>query len=414
MKLRPVLACVLLVNCGLAAAESSPYYLGVSQGFSHDSNIYRVSDGVVLPAGLSKGDTISTSSLLGGIDQPIGRQRLFGSAALRANRFKDSDSLNNQAYSANLGVDWETIHHLSGNLTAAATQSLARFNPDNDVPTVLKKNIERTQQLDAKARLGVVTRWTAETSFGWRKVDYSADEFRAREFSQNAASVGLRYSRSAALNLGAALRRTEGKFPQYLAASGGGFLADRYKRNDLDLTGTWMPTGASTIDGRLSFGKVEHSEALRRNFSGTTGSLRWGWKPTGKLTLNLGISRDTGEEINFIDTGNSSLSASDNFSRTTTAARLAVGYEVSAKISLNAGVSTARRSLVDTLNVGDSSLPREGRDTTNSVSLGGRWQPTRSLQFNCDMSRDHRNSNSALSDAYSVTTYGCTGQFVLQ
>lgn len=414
MMLRPALALALIWTAGVACAETSPYYLGISQSFSHDSNVYRISDGLQLPAGLAKSDTISTTSLLGGIDQPIGRQRLFGSAALRANRFRDNDSLNNQSYSANLGIDWATINHLSGSLSAATTRSLARFSPDNGVPTVLNKNTESTEQFDGKVRLGVVTRWTAEALFGWRKVDYSADEFRSREFSQSFASGGLRYSASAALDIGAALRHTEGKFQHFLRLADGSYLADRYKRNDIDLTTTWVPTGASTISGRLSFGKVDHSEAERRNFSGTTGSVRWQWKPTGKLTLNTSLSRDTGEEITFIDTGSETLSASDNFSRTTTLLRIAADYALSAKIGLSLGGSTARRTLVDTFSIGGINAPREGRDTTNTINFGTRWTPTRSLQLSCDMLRNHRSASGLLSSPFSVTIYGCAGQFVLQ
>lgn len=414
MMFRPALALALMGTAGLACAETSPYYLGISQGFSHDSNVYRVSDGLQLPAGLSKGDTISTTSLLGGIDQPIGRQRLFGTAALRTNRFRDNDSLNNQSYSANLGVDWATINHLSGSLSATATRNLARFNPDNGVPTVLDKNIERTEQVDGKVRLGVVTRWTAESLFGWRKVGYSAEQFSTREFSQSFVSGGLRYAASSGLDLGAALRRTEGKFQHFFRQADGSFLADRYKRNDLDLTTNWIPTGASTISARLSFSKVDHSEAQRRDFSGATGSVRWQWKPTGKLTLNTSLSRDTGEEITFIDTANEGVSASDSFTRATTFLRVTADYAVTAKIALNLGGSTARRSLVDTFSFGSINLPREGHDTTNTFNFGARWTPTRSLQLNCDVTRNHRNADGLLSDTFSITVYGCSGQFVLQ
>ena len=37
----------------------------------------------------SKSDTVSATSLLAGIDQPIGRQRLFGNATVADIRFRD-------------------------------------------------------------------------------------------------------------------------------------------------------------------------------------------------------------------------------------------------------------------------------------------------------------------------------------
>lgn len=416
MKLRrPALALALTVLAGLAAAETSPYYFGVSQGFSHDANVYRLGDRAVLPAGLQRSDTVSTSSLLAGLDQPLGRGRLFGSAALRASRFSDNDGLNNQSYNANLGLDWASVDHLSGTLSAAATQSLARFNPDNDVPTVFRKNVERTQQVDARIRLGVVTRWTAEANVGWRQVDYSADEFRSRAYEQGMVSAGLRYRPSAALTLGTFARYTDGRFAQYRALGGGGFQADEFQRQDLDLTGAWVPSAASTLNARLTLSRVDHSQAVRRDFSGATGLLRWQWKPSGKLGFNTVLSRDTGEETAFLDYGTSQILASDAFSRSITQLRINADYELSAKVQLGLGTAWTRRSLADTFTFGSGvALPREGGDTGSMLSLNARWAPLRSLLLSCDVSRDRRTSAGALSDAYSVTVYGCTGQFMLQ
>jgi len=411
--LRLPAALALIAAAATATAETSPYYLGISQGFSHDSNVYRVEDSTVLPAGLQRSDTISSTALVGGLDQPIGRQRLFGSGTFRHNRFSDNKTLNNESYSANLGLDWETINRLSGRLSAAATQSLARFNPDNDVPTVLRKNVERTKQFDAVGRLGVVTRWTAEVGLGWREVDYSADEFRSRAYDQNVVSAGLKYSPSGALSFGSALRRTDGKFGRY-RATGSGFLADRYKRNDLDLTSTWTPSGASTLQARVSLSKVDHSEAVQRDFSGATGLLRWVWKPTGKLSFSTALARDTGEEVAFLDFGGGST-GSDGLSKTTNSLRLRADYALSAKITLGAGGLYARRTLVDTFTFGNgSTFPRDGRDTTTQMSLSASWAPARSLLFSCEASRDRRSATGALSDSFGITLYGCTGQFVLQ
>ncbi|HSW09112.1 MAG TPA: hypothetical protein VLK61_31390 [Aquabacterium sp.] len=415
MMFRPTLALSLLLAGGFAAAETSPYYIGVSQGFSHDSNIYRINDNTLLPSELSKSDTISATSLLAGLDQPIGRQRLFGNARLRSVRFKDNDTLNNEAYSADVGLDWSTINHLSGTLSAVAAQSLARYNPGNDVAKVLGKNTERSRQLDSLIRLGVVTRWTAEAKLSHREVSYSAEEFRPREYSQNVVSGGMRYSASGALNVGLALRRTEGKRPQYRALPDGTFQADRFERNDLDLTSNWLPSGASTINGRISISQVEHTEAIRRDFSGTTGQLRWLWKPTGKFALSTTVIRDTGEDVVLVDAEGTDTLASNDLSRTTTALRVKADYELSAKIALSAGAASARRKLVDAATFGNGdTLPRDSHDTTTSLNLGARWMPTRSLQLSCDMSRSRRSVSGVLSDPYSITSYGCTGQFVLQ
>ena len=51
---------------GTAAAETSPYHLGVVQSLGHESNLYRIGDNQTLPAGTSKSDNVSATSLIGG------------------------------------------------------------------------------------------------------------------------------------------------------------------------------------------------------------------------------------------------------------------------------------------------------------------------------------------------------------
>ena len=148
--------CLLLIG-GAAAAQTSPWYVGASQDFTRDSNIYRLANGAATPAGLSKSDLISTTSLLAGLDQPVGRQRVFGSAALRSSRFSDNKNLNNEGYALTAGLDWATANRLSGTLEANAERRLARFDPNRNPNLNIRNNIEDLTRLRADAKLGVVT-----------------------------------------------------------------------------------------------------------------------------------------------------------------------------------------------------------------------------------------------------------------
>ena len=74
------------MHAALAQQGSSPYSIGVAQTFSHESNLLLVRDGQVAPQGFSAGDTVSSTALVAGVDQSFGRQRLSGSAVLRADQ----------------------------------------------------------------------------------------------------------------------------------------------------------------------------------------------------------------------------------------------------------------------------------------------------------------------------------------
>src|SRR6266436_4482934 len=120
--LRPMPLAIGLAFTHCAMAETSPYYIGVSQAFTHDNNVFRRPDNGTLPV---LADTLSSTGLLGGIDQPFGRQHFFANGTAATNRHKNLDQLNNTSYGLAAGLDWSTVERLSGNVRASANQSLA-------------------------------------------------------------------------------------------------------------------------------------------------------------------------------------------------------------------------------------------------------------------------------------------------
>ena len=136
----------LLAAAGAAAAQNAPWHVGVSQGFGYDSNVYRVGDGVALPAWASKSDSFATTALVGGLDLRAGRQHVRGSASLRSSRYQDNDSLDHEGYALRLGLDWETVGRLSGELELQADRRLASFVNDTEIAATLERNVETVQQ----------------------------------------------------------------------------------------------------------------------------------------------------------------------------------------------------------------------------------------------------------------------------
>jgi hypothetical protein len=247
----PLLTLALL-TAGHAAAQESPYYVGGSLSVTHVSNIYHTVEGEP-----TNNDTVISTSLLAGLDQRIGRQRLFGDATLRNNRYQNDSSLSNNGYALNAGLDWETVNRLSGQLSFNSSRALASFNP-GDAPSITKKNIEQADQIRAVVRYGLASLLTLEGSLAHRRLGYSASEYDAYEYSQDTASLGVVYRPSAALSLGVAGRYTDGKYPRYSQVDGV-YQANAFTRRDIDLTSTWVASGASTLTARLSFGKRDSS-----------------------------------------------------------------------------------------------------------------------------------------------------------
>ena len=406
-----------IIATGLALAENSPYYVGASQTFSHESNLLRLNDNATVPNGYSRADTVSSTALLAGIDQPIGRQRVHGDLSLRHNRYSNNDLFNNQSYSANLALDWATVNRLSGTLSGGATRALSSFNLQ-EVGFLSAKNFEDTKTLDASVQMGVVTQYSLLASAGHREVSNSLerDSVQARNFNQDTASLGLRWQPSGALILGAGLRTTKGRYPKFGRNTvDNSFLSDSYTRNDIDFTAFYQPTGLSTLSARLSSGKTDYDRATQRNFSGVTGSLNWTWQATGKLRVNTTLSRDTGQDSYVVNTVTNTPTTAD-YSRINTTLRVGTDWAATSKIAVTSSVAISQRDLVTSLppQPGQSGTT-SGRERYTSLAVGARWAPTRSSLVGCNANTDRiTGSGSQAATHIKGTGISCYGQLTLQ
>ena len=381
-----------------------PYYLGVAQAYTHDSNLFRLPDGSAPPPSVKgRSDRIATTSLLAGIDRSIGRQRLRGNASLKHNRFRDNKQFDNDGHGMNLMLDWETVNRLSGNVNLASNRSLRRFDP-SEASAASERNVETVKLADATVRLGVVTRATIEANANHRRVDYSSARFRDRTYRQTAGSLGARYRPAAATTFGVGLRFTEGRYP---------FFDDRYERRDVDLTGRWEPGDGTVVSGRLSFGQTEYDRFTERDYSGPSGALGVLWQPTGKIRLAARASRETGQDSAFLTYGTESVLGLADYSRTTTSARVQATYLATAKTQLLLSASHARRSLVTRLGGVAGTTVMEGSDRVTQWQIGPTWAPTRSLQFGCDVTHERRSARGVGSSPYRSNGASCYGQFVI-
>lgn len=392
------LATISLVSVSSVMAQASPYYVGVSQAFTKDSNLFRVRDGLA-----KTDDLTSTTSLLAGINQPIGRQRLFADAVVRHSVFQDNDQLNNTGYGLNVGIDWATIEKLSGTLAYSLNQTLSSFSTDGAVAVTTSPNLERNRQFLARGQMGLDSLLSLEALFTHRNQDYSAASFAANEFRQNMASLGAQYRPSGLLTLGAALRATRGRYPFALGVPGA-FQADEYDRNDIDLTAVWTPTGQSKVAVRLSAGKETHDRVKARDFSGATGAVSWQFKPTGKLTFTTDLIRDTGAETSFNGFNFANANPIGNNSQLSSAMRVRGVWEATAKIQVNADARYAERDLVNGLVAG-------GTDKFGQLSFGAQYAPARNWLLGCNLAHEKRGG--ATPAPYNANIVGCSAQFKL-
>ena len=406
-RLRPVVLAFAL--CGGAAwAKQTPYYIGASQGFTRQSNVFASS-------GNAQSDTISSTGVLGGVDLQLGRQHVYANGTAQTNRHQRFDQLNNLSYGLTTGLDWQTIERLSGGLRYATNQSLVNY-ADVQFPVGIK-DVQKTQDASASVRYGISSSLGADASVSHRAVDYSAAEDR-RAFKQNGGSLGLQWGGTGILTLGAALRLTKGDYPSALIVAPVAAIPatpttppvpaviavygpDKTDRKDIDFTGSWTPSGVSTLTARVSLTRETHSQPVIPKLSGVTGSIAWDYRPTGKLQFIASLTRDTGSETAFAALPVKVIPVRNDNRRINTTAALDAKYAATAKIQVNAQL---RHSDGSVLNSGGGT--NDG--STNSISVGASYAITRSIDASCDASYESR------SHSYNSNSIGCTARFTLR
>lgn len=386
-----------------AYAETGPWTIGARQTFTHDSNVYRTPE--------ATSDWISSTGIFGGFDQQISRQRVYGKLSADWNRYRDEERLNYNNGAGLLHLDWETIGNVSGDAQISHSQQL--YRDYLTVDQAANKTIVRTTDGYFNARLGVVTAWTVEAGAFGSRTRFDGTVSNTNDIDYNGWRVGLRYNPRSHISVGIAGRRADGEYPK----AGGAF---DFTREDIDLLLNWRPTGTSVFDARLSRSHWDY-ESGRTN-SLTTGSLNYGYRPGGRLTLDANFRRDnTAGQYNtdtlaIVGDTIEVVNAQTVNTRLTNTYSLTGNYQLTGKTALSATLQRIDRRLDDVVTSPTSSATATGRDRAYAASLRASWDPLRTVRVGCGYSRVKRTVEGAsqFTYPYSVNLYDCSAQISLQ
>lgn len=381
-----------------AQAQTSPWYVGVNQRFEHHTNLFNAASGQVA-------DTVSQTSLVGGLDIPVGRQRVFATAALSHVRYQDRGELSHDGHNVTAGINWETIGNLAGTIAFDSSRTLADFNAAG-LPGVTSNNITSTSGARATARMGVVTRLSVDLSASTRRTRYDNPAYLARNLNVDEFYGGVRYRPAGSLVLGAGLRATRGEYPNFRNPAPGRYTPEGFDRNNIDLSADWPLSGASRVEARVSFGKDSYDTITSRDYSGVTGEVTWRWQPTGRTNLTTSFSRRSGDEASITTTPGvlPYATAANRVSNTLSAN---ADYELTGKIKVRGSVSYIDATTIDLL------TQATGSDKTTAMTLGLVWEATRTIRAGCDVTARRRAAGTGVI-GYTSEVYGCFGEFVLR
>ncbi len=389
----------LLVN-GVAHGEANPYYVGASQSVTHESNVFKV-PGREHP----DSDVVFGTSIFGGVDQSIGRQRVFANASVQNNSYNRLSRLDFIGYDVMAGFDWATVERLSGSLTYARHEGQGDFSRPEAASITSGKFVETTEQVAASINYELITDLGLKGGVERRKVQSSNQGSTSSDLTSDVARLGLRYRLGDSLSVGGGGRITREKHPGSL------IFRRSNTRRDLDLTTDWTPTALTSVNARISVGNGSSSQSGRGSSSKVTGSLGARYSPTGRLSFDGSFSRDTGTETTFLNAANSAAAGvggvNVDTNRVTESINLRVTYLLTSKISLSGNYNRSDGSY-------GTLLASNTDNTVDHYGLSAQYDVARNLSLGCGFQYESRSGSSLTVRSYSSNTANCSVRYTLK
>jgi exopolysaccharide biosynthesis operon protein EpsL len=290
-----LLATAALVPLPAAALFKDRVEVFAAENVTYDDNVFRLSPGVDTRSAIgsdTRSDTISTTSVGASLDLPYSLQRFQASYTWFANRYNHFDTLNFNGHSARAAWLWAVTPELTGDLGYTDTRTLANFA--NLIGT-RNRDILRTKQGFADAVWFPVSTW--RVSAGAATVDQRHDDpaQRFNDIETATGVAGIAYVTPRNDRLGVEARTERGRSPHDDLR--GTELDNAYHQHSFGVVAHWIPTGHSTLDGRVDWVKRDYDQRSTRDFDGVTFRAAHTWTPTGKVTVVSSVYRDLGPVV---------------------------------------------------------------------------------------------------------------------
>jgi len=366
------LACALLAPA--AEAQDRLFSLRLGYGVTWDDNVFRLPDNAPDPGldrGISgKSDRFSTASVGFLLNVPVSMQRFLLDVTKAAIRYEKFSSQDQDPFSYRGAWQWQLTPRMNGMLSASRAETLV------DVEDVAgrRRIDQRTTTRAATADAWIMGGWHLLGAASDTETTYSEPFLAQPDTSEKTAAASLRYIARSNSQLTITRRWTRGTETITDAAVFGGsdFTVDAS-----ELNATWIASGHSTLHARATYIDRRNEVLPQRDFSGTTGELRYAWRPTAKLAVDLSATRD-------ITPFNISLESTTRVDDTTSAALV---WTIGERTSLQSKASRqkSRYGEVSTLTVAR-------RDITDTVEVGASWAPHRSITLDARLRHEERTS----------------------
>ena len=193
--------------------------------------------------------------------------------------------------------------------------------------------------------------------------------------------LGLRYVAASQSSI-AVMRRSRNGVNAGQAVDPVNFIDSGFTVMESELQASWVASGKSTLNGRLTRIERRHEHVPQRDFSAVAGELGLAWKPAGKLAVTLSALRAVAP---FTPDTGISYRVDDTLS-------FAPAWQISEKTTLRL---RAFRQVTDYLGAVIPVAGSARRDTLRSIEFGADWAPFAKVNLSANLRRDQRSSTDA-------------------
>jgi exopolysaccharide biosynthesis operon protein EpsL len=269
-----------------AALFNDRVELFAAENVTWDNNVYRLDD----RTGNVVSDRISTTSLGITGNIPVSLQTFQFAYTWFATRYNKIDDLNFNGHTARAAWLWAITPRLTGDVGYGESQTLANFAQFVGNRT---KDVIRTRQAYANAVWFATPSWRVNGATGWSDQKHDDPARKLFDIETTTGEAGITYVTAQDNRLGVALRGERGKSKDAVVNPLQAPIPDNsYKQAGAGITGHWVVTGHSTLDGHAEYTRREYDVDSRRDYSGPTLRLTHTWTPTGKIEVLSTLRRE--------------------------------------------------------------------------------------------------------------------------
>ena len=341
----------------------------VGQSAEHDSNVFRLPDSAI-----RQSDSYGVTNLGMTVDKRYGLQRIELDVNAQDYRYKNNAGLDFTAINYAAAWRWSLTPKLIGNVTADRREYLDNTSLVQSTG-VVNRRTEEVRRLDGGYEIGGA--WRLLAGVFNRSVNNSAAASAIADSTVSGGEAGASYLFLTGNSVAYRYRKGNGEY------SG---LADtkapsrNFSDLEHELSFELMPTGSTTVQGRVTHLERKRDDSAASEFSGLVGRVNANWIVTGKTRLDLGVIRELSSYQ-----PNTTIPSYFEGERFYISPVLKPTEKTAVRLRFDQGV----RGYKGTLDPGNDGR----RDTLRQGGMSFEWEPLRSTKLVASVASDKRSSN---------------------